>query len=333
LFDDLPAAFERIHDDGLDQQEDVFGRGVVRADHGALGLVERALEQGAEDDGFDVGPIVLRGSKQDAEVSVVERNCPIVGEEAAVEKGDIVGTEEAVFLAHGLEEMRQHAVKADRRVAIAGDHAAEGVVRKQTDGICEEAKDESHEEMRDLFLLWTFGHGGLLQLQALGEVQEIGGGGFGDSDRGYAWAKLVVVAEDVAQDLKRWKGTGGSVAGDQQIVEIESVDAGGEVFKLGVDLEADEVADDEQRGVVEGLVILVELLVGLLEVATLGLVFPGEEAALPDVGVPLFAAAGFGDTLLVGVVGADLVGLGWVGHVEDFAEVAEVLGCGGALGE
>jgi hypothetical protein len=46
---------------------------------------------------------------------------------------NIVGAEKAVFLAHGLEELRQHAVEADRGVAVAGDHAAKGVVRKESD--------------------------------------------------------------------------------------------------------------------------------------------------------------------------------------------------------
>jgi hypothetical protein len=35
-FDDLPAAFERVYDDGPNEQENVFGRGVGSADHGAL---------------------------------------------------------------------------------------------------------------------------------------------------------------------------------------------------------------------------------------------------------------------------------------------------------
>jgi hypothetical protein len=50
-----------------------------------------------------------------------------------------------------------------------------------------------------------------------------------------------------------------------------------------VDLEADEVADDEERRIFEGFVIVGELTVGGLEISTLGLVLPGEETALPDV--------------------------------------------------
>ena len=54
-----------------------------------------------------------------------------------VELRNIVGAKKAVFLTHGLKELRQHAIEADRGVAIAGDHAAKGLVRKEADRICE----------------------------------------------------------------------------------------------------------------------------------------------------------------------------------------------------
>ena len=54
--------------------------------------------------------------------------------------------------------------------------------------------------------------------------------------------------------------------GAEEVVQGEGEDAGGEVFKLGVDFEADEVADDEERRVFQGFVVLIELLIGLLEV-------------------------------------------------------------------
>ncbi|MEJ7697875.1 MAG: hypothetical protein WKF78_14980 [Candidatus Limnocylindrales bacterium] len=45
-----------------------------------------------------------------------------------------------------------------------------------------------------------------------------------------------------------------------------------------------DVADDQERRVLEVLAVVEELLVGGLEVGPLALVLPGEEAALPDVG-------------------------------------------------
>lgn len=81
----------------------------------------------------------------------------------------------------------------------------------------------------------------------------------------------------------------------EEVGEDELVDAGGQVFELGVDFKADEVADDEEGRVVEHLVVLIELLVGLFEVAAFGFVFPGEPAAFPDVGGTSISGAGLAD--------------------------------------
>lgn len=59
--------------------------------------------------------------------------------------------------------------------------------------------------------------------------------------------------------------------------------------------------------------VLVELLVSLLQVAALGFVLPGEEAAFPNVREPGLGGSRFGDPLLIGVAGSDLVGFGRVG--------------------
>jgi hypothetical protein len=100
-----------------------------------------------------------------------------------------------------------------------------------------------------------------------------------------------------------------------------------------MDFKTDEVADDKKRGVVERFVILVELFVCFLEVSTFGLVFPREEATLPYVGVTFISATGFGDALLVGIVSADFISLSWMRDIESFAEIAEVIGGCGTLGE
>jgi hypothetical protein len=75
---------------------------------------------------------------------------------------------------------------------------------------------------------------------------------------------LVEISEDVAEDFEGRQGTGGGVSVDEKVIEGECVYAGRKVFKLGVDFEADKVANDQEGRVVESFVILVELLVGLL---------------------------------------------------------------------
>ena len=75
---------------------------------------------------------------------------------------------------------------------------------------------------------------------------------------------------------------------------------------------------------------LQELLVGGVEVLVLALVLPAEEAALPDVG-PAVAAAALRGAPLEGEPLAVGVGLGGLGVAEQFAEVEEVLLGGGAF--
>ena len=103
------------------------------------------------------------------------------------------------------------------------------------------------------------------------------------------------------------------------------------VGEVGVDLEAVEVADDEQRRVLKSLAVLQELLVGGGQVLVLALVLPGEVAALPDVGEAI-AADGLLGALLEGVPVAGRVGLVGGRHAEHAAEVDEVLLGGGPLG-
>jgi len=99
-----------------------------------------------------------------------------------------------------------------------------------------------------------------------------------------------------------------------------------------VDLEAVEVADDEEGWVLQVLAVLLYLPVGGREVLVLAFVLPREVAAHPDVG-PTARAARLAGAFLEGVVGAVGVGGRRGGLAEDGAEVEEVLLGGAALGE
>ncbi len=120
------------------------------ADEGAFGGIERSFEEGAEDGGLDVRPVVLGGVEEDAEVGEDERDGGVVGEEATVEVLDFIRAEEAALIAHGGEEGGEDFVEIDGGEAVIGDELAEGVVGKELDRIGEEAEDEAHEEVRDL---------------------------------------------------------------------------------------------------------------------------------------------------------------------------------------
>ncbi len=137
----------------------------------------------------------------------------------------------------------------------------------------------------------------------------------------------------MAEDFERGKGGGGGIAVVEEVGEDKLVDAGWGVFEFGVHFEAVEVADDEEGRVAEGLVVLVELLVGAFEVAAFGLVLPGEPAAFPNVDEATIVGAGFGHVFFEAVGIAEGVLFRGVGDAEHFAEVTKMLWGGGALCE
>ncbi len=157
---------------------------------------------------------------------------------------------------------------------------------------------------------------------AIGDLADELGGLFGDGFGGLAGAKGFGVAEDAAEDVEvLWLGEGG---------EVEGVDALDRAREVGMDFEAVEVADHEERRVFEVLAVLEELAVGGGEVFVFAFVFPAEVAAHPDVG-PALASLGFADAAFEGVPGAFGVGGGRFGLAEEIAEVEEVLLAGVTL--
>ena len=126
-----------------------------------------------------------------------------------------------------------------------------------------------------------------------------------------------------AQRLRRRRG---------QVVEREGVDLLGGAREVGVDLEALEVAHDQQGRVAQVLAVVVELPVGVAEVGALALVLPGEAVLHPHVGEAIATAELLG-ALLEREPFARRVEVGRGAPTEHVAEVAEVRLSGGALGE
>lgn len=108
-----------------------------------------------------------------------------------------------------------------------------------------------------------------------------------------------------------------------------------------MDLGVGDVADDQERRVIEGFAVLAELAVGVGQVAVFppALVFPGELAAPPDIGKAVLAlrpggrGPGDGDALLKGVFGPGRVVFGGGRLAEHPAQIEEVFLAGGALGQ
>jgi hypothetical protein len=90
-----------------------------------------------------------------------------------------------------------------------------------------------------------------------------------------------------------------------------------------VGLDRREVRDDEERRVLQGVLVVDELAVRCLQVLALALVLPGEEALLPDVREAVTAVELLGPLLeRVPLTGG--VGIGGTGLAEDAAQIEEV---------
>ncbi|HEV7225342.1 MAG TPA: hypothetical protein VGN42_21730 [Pirellulales bacterium] len=117
-----------------------------------------------------------------------------------------------------------------------------------------------------------------------------------------------------------------------KMVEVEGMDFFGRAREVGMDLEAVEVADDQQRRVLQGFAIQEELAVGRGQVFVLALVFPAEVAAKPNVG-PALAAARLADAALERVKRAVGIGRGRLRLLQHVAQVKKMLLASAPLGK
>jgi hypothetical protein len=97
-----------------------------------------------------------------------------------------------------------------------------------------------------------------------------------------------------------------------------------------MNLDRREIGHDQERRVLQRVLVVDELAQGGVQIATLALVLQGEEAALPNVGEPV-ATAELPGPLLERVPRAGGVGVGGTGLAEHAAQVEEVALGGGPL--
>jgi hypothetical protein len=81
----VPISAQGLDDGGQDEAVDVGARGVVGTEVVAFERVEGTFEQGAEDGGFDFGPVGAAGFEQQVDLVTVERQNLGLLEELAVE--------------------------------------------------------------------------------------------------------------------------------------------------------------------------------------------------------------------------------------------------------
>jgi hypothetical protein len=226
-----------------------------------------------------------------------------------------VEVEEAA-IAHRCEEGGEGGGQLVRVVTPEADDPAERVARQQADIFREEAEEELRQEVGGAVRL------GPARAEAIGQRGEAAGGILRDLLDGRARSQQVRAREEGAQEAQRLRF--------DDLLVGETMDLLGRAGEVGVDLEPFDVADDQQRRVLQRLAVEEELVIGGGEVFVLPFVLPGEVAAHPDIG-EAFAAAGFGDPLLEGIPRAGRVGGGGRLLTEEGAEIEEVLLHDGAL--
>ena len=321
--DIAPFCQQRLDNDRIDDAHDRAGVGIVRAGLAALGRVEAAFEQGAEDGRFDGAPVERCDVDDLLDVVLVERNHHVVVEQAAVEPLDDVLAKFTVRLGHGGEQVDQLLFETFGILEAVAQNFREQSIRQQR------------------FAADTYG--------ALGKHAEEN---FIQKVRDFVWlvAALLEHQRQIAEQFRRLFGDGGAralrleairfgeepqqllpVGGLANVLERDGVRLARRTGEVGVDFNVHPVAHHQQRRVVERQCVTHQLLECRLQSGSWGLVFPGEMAALPHVR-PAAARAGALGAALEAVVVVFVRVAGLV-DAEQFTEIEEVKLRTGALGE
>jgi hypothetical protein len=194
----------------------------------------------------------------------------------------------------------------------------EDFVAEQVDVLGKHREHQLHEEMGGIM------GGDAALAHTVGDLANDFGGLGGDAFGSLARAEGFGVGEGAAQEV--------DVLWLREFCQAEFMDLLDRASEIRVDLEAVEIADDEQRRVFEIFTILQQLLVGSGEIFFLAFIFPPEMAAEPDVG-PAGAAIRFMDATFECVPRALGISGGRFGFNEEVAEIEEVLLAGAALRE
>ncbi len=300
------ALHHRLHEPG-----DGGRIGVVRAELAALGRVQPALEQRAEDAGVDGAPVQAAGGAQRGQVVGGQGRHVDGGEQATVEPGHVVHAEQAAALHRGKERTQLRAQPLGRHPRL--HQAFEEPAGQQAHVFGEEAEHALGEEVAHLRRRHA---GGAQPLCAAGEGAR---GGLGDVAVGLARPVLLGREPQRAQALAH--------LGPGDVLQRKGVALAGRAGEVGVDLDALAVADDEQRRALQRQRVHHELPERALQAAPRGLVFPGEVAAQPDVGKAVGARTSFQDSatgLAHAALEAVALGVGRLGHAEHAAQVDEM---------
>jgi hypothetical protein len=137
----------------------------------------------------------------------------------------------------------------------------------------------------------------------------------------------ICIVEEGAEDLEWRQRTRSGDLIAPEVVEVELVNALLRGSVVGVYLESVEVADDQERRIAEVFPVVVELLIGSLQIfvllASALFVLPSEVITPPYISEPI-TAVNLGNGFFEGESLADSVRGGWVRLAEHRAQIYEV---------
>ena len=246
-----PAFAQRLDDGGQDEAVDVGARGVVGAEGVALGGVEGAFEQGAEDGGFDLRPVGAGGLAQQGDLVAVERQDVGRLEQLAVEArqgvaqddGEAAGVHLFPQRADERDELAEGALpRGGRRDEEAVEEVGECLPGQQADVLGEHREQAAGEEAGDALGVVAGA------FEGLGDAGQLAGDGARGAGAGAGGVERQRVEPDGAQ--------AGADAFVAQVGEFDAVRArvgergvgGAAAREVGVELDAVADIEDDQEG-------------------------------------------------------------------------------------
>ena len=196
------------------------------------------------------------------------------------------------------------------------DQAGEEVIGQEFNVFGEEAKQKTNQEVGDL-------RAGIAVLaQTVGELGKFSGDFLGNTGAGFGRAELLGVIEDGPQL--------GQALWGEQIIQGQRRHLLDGVSEVGVNDDALDVGNDEQRRVLERFPVEQELVIGFVQVLVFALVLPGEEALFPNIGPALTAPLLVGSRFESEVLAGRII-FGGCGMADQATEIEEMLLSGGLL--
>jgi len=240
----FPVGTQGLDHGGQHQALDIGARGVVGAEGVALGGVQRALQQGAEDGGLDEAPVGTRGFAQELDLVFIQRQYAGVGKQATIE-AQHAGTDgggEGVAVVHVLPQTAHQRHEGGGVLLAFLQQGFEALGGQQAHIFREHGEERAHQEAGDGVRWLPAG------LQTLGKQGKLGGDLAGDAGGLARGVERERIEPDLSEAFADFFATQ-VFKGNAMAARIRKRRVGGAgARELGIQLDvATDVGDDQKR--------------------------------------------------------------------------------------